>query len=425
MTERPPTLPGRFGVTRAEDKANLSLSGPYIPQEELPLERANDWDALVDLAQSVAGNLAKVRDACTALPLTFRERDAALASLRSIGTTMISRIMGKYRSSPLQLGPGTLAHGERYPPILDVEIVCSTDLVLPAELLPLLRPCKPVDETKPSESLEWYQTVDANFRKEHGLVHKGGDPLHDAAAMLGFGATCHRAVERTAANDALLDPRAVRFYWDARLEGAKRQWNWFAERDRRGPHPAKGEDSGAVVNWIVRKERQARTGGLVTCAVEHFHCHHVRANQPGAEDIVRLKSTGWWRPEVEVHAGQLAGGAFREPPAAGFVFLNACSSQFVSPRAVGSFAREFLLNGRNAVVTTWCDVPDNIGYAMASRFYEAFFRGETVGAALREARLRLLLDQKNPLGLLYTVYGDSRFRLPDAATRPNGEGAET
>ena len=68
-------------------------------------------------------------------------------------------------------------------------------------------------------------------------------------------------------------------------------------------------------------------------------------------------------------------------------------------------------------VTTWSDVPDDVAFAMSWRFYEAFLRGETVGAALREARVRLLLEKKNPLGLPYTVYGDSRFRL----TRPRTE----
>jgi hypothetical protein len=162
---------------------------------------------------------------------------------------------------------------------------------------------------------------------------------------------------------------------------------------------------------IILKQR---VPGPLAVAVEHFHCHHERSDKPGTqEDVMRLKAARWrWHSatrETRVSAGEIV--SLGKAPVAGLVFLNACSSQLVSPRAVSSFARELLLNGRNAVVTTWADVPDDVGFTVACFFYEALLRGDSVGVSLREARVRLLLEKNNPLGLLFTVYGDSQFRL--------------
>jgi hypothetical protein len=370
--------------------ASLSLSGPYLPVKETVLPDANDWGAVEGLAEKTSAYLSRVRESCASLTLSEGERDQALGTLRSMGTILMGRILGKYRSTWQDgLGPGTLRFGRGNPPIMDVEISCNDHLVLPAEVLPL---AKPIDsEPQPG--------------------------LRDAAALVGFGAACHRATAapRAQADEALLDPRAVRFYWHVGLRGAKEQWKWICKRFKaEGPHPEKGEDSRALAELIVLKKSGSKPGPL-TVAVEHFHCHHERrTDKPAAqEDVMRLKAARWkWyrgTTEVTVAADQIV--SLGKTATAGLVFLNACSSQLVSPRAVSSFARELLLNGRNAVVTTWSDVPDDVAFAIACYFYEALLRGDTVGASLREARVRLLLEKNNPLGLLFTVYGDSQFRL--------------
>jgi hypothetical protein len=382
-------LPARLEITKANGMASLSLSGPGIPVKELFLPDANDWDVVERLAEGASHYLSRIRESCASLTLSETQRDRALEDLRSMGTILMGRILGRHRSIWQDcLGPGTLKCGPGNPPIMDVAISCNDRLVLPAEVLPLAKPSGP------------------DLQGE----------LQNAAALVGFGAACHRAatVSRGQGDDALLDPDAVRFFWHAKLKGARKQWKWLSKRfEADGPHPEQGEDSRALADLIVLKKRAMSLSPL-TVAVEHFHCHHERGADPMThEDVMRLKAgrRRWFSvtPEVKLAADQII--RLGKPPAAGLVFLNACSSQLLSPRAVSSFARELLQNGRNAVVTTWSDVPDDVAFAIARFFYEALLRGDTVGASLREARIRLLLEKKNPLGLLYTVYGDSEFRL--------------
>ncbi len=88
-------------------------------------------------------------------------------------------IPGKYRSNWQDgLGPGTLKCGSANPPLMDAEISCHDHLVLPAEILPLAKPVG--SELQPG--------------------------LRDAAALVGFGAACHRATTapRAQADEALL-----------------------------------------------------------------------------------------------------------------------------------------------------------------------------------------------------------------------------
>lgn len=409
MSDRPGesyTLPALLEITEAQGNANLRLGGPRMPEVSYP--GAIAWDEMEHLGEQASEELSSVSEACGALTLSEEKRDWALQKLRSIGTMLLCKILGKYmctwHEGTTSLGPGTLTWGPGNPPMMDVKISCNDCLVVPAEILPLANPV--------------------------GSGPQAG--LEDAVALVGFGASCHRptTAPRAPADEALLNPQALRFYWHADLKGAREQWKWLAKRfDTEGPHPANGEDSRVVADLIVFKGRDHRKP--ITVAVEHFHCHHERrGDKPTAQpDVMRLKARSRSFSisklfsivtEVKIHADQLL--RLGTTPAAGLVFLNACSSHLVSPRAVGSFARDLLLNGRNAVVTTWSDVPDDVAFAIACYFYEALLRGDTVGASLREARVRLLLDKKNPLGLLYTVYGDSQFRLVGISKSTNKEG---
>lgn len=378
------TLPATIGVHRVDDKVDLSFSGLLNPLF-IPLEKRerNDWSAIEGISQYVSVKLSAVQRLCS-LPTTEETRDEAIRQICSIGSTVLSKLLGgnrdRWRGG---LGPGTLSYGPSVKPIMDVELSCSNGLVLPLEILPLLNPLPLV---------------------EHPA-------LLLAASMIGFGAACHRptSADRANAETGNLDSNKVQFYWHADLKGARKQWKSLGEQqfDRQGPHPAKGQDQEVLANLILDK------GSLAS--IEHFHCHHERADNEssGQQDTIRLKTARTWRSwfESEIWITATDISKIGRPKMAGFTFLNCCSSQFVSPRAVGSFVRELLLNGRNAVISTWCDVPDDVAYLMAIYFYEAFRRGDTVGASLREARIRLLVEDNNPLGLLYTIYGDSQYRL--------------
>lgn len=385
-------MPARVGVFRAGESANLEFSGPSIASGCWRAWNAEDWSSLECIPQWVSRQVARVLDDHTSLRLTEVERDHALERLRSIGQTLISRILGRYRGTMVCLGPGSLGYGENDSPYLDVEVTCPDQFVLPAELLPVLEP----------------QAFGSSVAND----------LRVAAGMLGFGASCHRPTRLLVpSNDGRLDATTMAYYWHADLGGAHDQLRHLKGRiHTSGPHPAKREPVASVLDRMVTV---AGTMGSDrgSPAIEHFHCHHERRADEAADDVLRLKRAswglGWFVPEVRVSAGALAERQYGQPGRRGLVFLNACGSQFVAPSAVGAVARELLRGGRDAVVTTWAEVTDDLAVATSKRFYEAFLRGENVGVALREARIRLLLEHNNPLGLLYTIYGNSRFSLRD------------
>jgi CHAT domain-containing protein len=115
--------------------------------------------------------------------------------------------------------------------------------------------------------------------------------------------------------------------------------------------------------------------------------------------------------DVPVTARQIGDQGLNHTPRSGIVFLNACGTTTVNPRAVTSIVRELIYLGREVIITTWCDVPDNVAAVMSRLFYEGLLDGDTVGGALWRARGRLLREYNNPLGLLYTVQGNSRASL--------------
>lgn len=88
------------------------------------------------------------------------------------------------------------------------------------------------------------------------------------------------------------------------------------------------------------------------------------------------------------------------------VFLNACGSAAPHIADRSSFT-SFLLSKRFlGVIGTLCDISDTVAAHFANVFYEAFLSRKPVGEAMLEARSHLMERHRNPLGLLYTLYGN-------------------
>jgi hypothetical protein len=96
------------------------------------------------------------------------------------------------------------------------------------------------------------------------------------------------------------------------------------------------------------------------------------------------------------------------------VIVNACSSAESSPLSFGGLAPYLLDLGASTVVGTAVETPIRFGAAFGPALLEAVLRqGLSIGAALRETRLRFLREQNNPLGLLYGLYGNGEVRVSD------------
>jgi hypothetical protein len=109
------------------------------------------------------------------------------------------------------------------------------------------------------------------------------------------------------------------------------------------------------------------------------------------------------------------------------VILNGCGTVGFSPDALSPFI-PILVDDRGAagLLGTEISVWEQLAGEFAEHFLRAFISGEKAGAALVQARRRLLA-QRNPLGLAYTLYANSdlRFASPQSpmAARVTRSGA--
>ena len=93
--------------------------------------------------------------------------------------------------------------------------------------------------------------------------------------------------------------------------------------------------------------------------------------------------------------------------------MNACGTSTINPSSAASFVQLFLENGNRGFIGTETRVPDLVATEYSRIFYKHLVGGETVGYAMHQAKWDLLRQFKNPLGVLYTLYGN-----PDLAVSP-------
>jgi hypothetical protein len=93
------------------------------------------------------------------------------------------------------------------------------------------------------------------------------------------------------------------------------------------------------------------------------------------------------------------------------IVVNACASAELSPLTYDGLAPYLLDLGARAVIGTECETPIFFGAAFGQALLEAVVRDHTpVGEALRDTRRVFLERQRNPLGLLYALYGSPDLR---------------
>ncbi|MCG6204044.1 hypothetical protein LPW26_05310 [Rhodopseudomonas sp. HC1] len=98
------------------------------------------------------------------------------------------------------------------------------------------------------------------------------------------------------------------------------------------------------------------------------------------------------------------------------LLMNMCQSAQLFPGASECFVALFLKLKAAAVIGTECEISPALGEAFGRSFIAAMMHdGTTVGEALLDAR-NALIAQNNPLGLVYTLYGQAtRSLIPKAS----------
>jgi hypothetical protein len=287
-----------------------------------------------------------------------------------------------------------------------VELHCRDD-TLPLELLPLF-------DFGPLPELRTYADLAAA-----------------ASRFLGFATVVRRVVPSSATADQVLhnDPALpVQFLRHRGLPSAQEEERFLASLGGHvrveGPWPVT-QDEGEVRAALLRalydgSPLDGAPGTAPVAQVQHFACH-CDTSAENDDDYVLTLSTRNGRAR-QVTFGELREGYYdrvfadRKPDGnRAVIIFNACASSRTNPLTAFSFPRWFLNSGHRAFIGTETDVPDGVAGAFAAAFYGRLLEARRpLGEAVVWARRDLLRDFRNPLGLLYVMYGDTELTVERA-----------
>ncbi len=287
-------------------------------------------------------------------------------------------------------------------PLPGIQIVAEPEDHLPWEMLPLF---------------DW------RIRPEASTL---GTLITISRAFAGFGALIERRRPGAAESDPVLDTVdgfTVRMFYNANLDGAVDEVAFLRSRAPRvrveGPYPDVGLEPGAPdMGQQLRDPTLAMAGdGRVPAdRMVHVSCHCDTRGLTWDEFSYGFASAGRQLPWLSLYdlIGQISEAdpwdvprAHRHMP---LVFLNACATSVTDPAGAVSLLTPFVKNGNRGMIGTAASVPDAVAAAFSRWFYTELFRGRSVAEAIHLARWDLLTSFANPLGLLYTYYGDGNLR---------------
>jgi len=169
-----------------------------------------------------------------------------------------------------------------------------------------------------------------------------------------------------------------------------------------GPRPGRGD----IVRGLTPLLDLLRSGDF---GLLHFACHGNFDPVAGAS--IRFGDARF-TPTLLAPAEINKTLAARAP----LVFVNACRSGGLAPSYNGmdGFARKFLAAGATAFIGSMWAVVDGAAFEFAAALYEGLSGGDTLGAAVTQARREAASQPGDPSWLAYSVYGDPGARLaPD------------
>jgi hypothetical protein len=253
------------------------------------------------------------------------------------------------------------------------------------------------------------------------------DDLRRAAArFLGFSAVVRRVTRDSVSGDHVLrsDPLLpVQFFRHRPRFGGHRDPGVLGQLTDvvrlEGPWPV-AENETAFRQLLVDAlyDGQSLDGsgpGDPPVQIQHFACH---CDTTGRHDEYLLTLSTRRRQKRTITLGQLnaeygdrfykAAASPRQPaPSRAVIVLDACASSRTSPTTALSFPRWFLSYRHRAFIGTETKVPDAVAAAYTDALYGRLLQGtRPLGEVVVHARRDLLRDTRNPLGILYVIYGD-------------------
>jgi hypothetical protein len=258
-------------------------------------------------------------------------------------------------------------------------------------------------------------------------------------AFMGFGTVVRRSIldkrrkEMERSQDSELNNDGglpMKLFQYAGLRGVQRERAFFQRQskavvDLEAPWPKRAVSPDEACKTCARVIYDPRLSFVgrqrkVPDQVQHFACHcdatdldfeiSLAADEGSVVHIplaaMRLELT----EIVVIHPKQRS---FSLP----MIFMNACESSVLEAEIASSFPDFFLQQGNRAFIGTETAIPDDVSAKFSQYFYSALWGGATVGLALNAAKWELLENHGNPLGLLYTLYGDPDLRVKNIVSK--------
>lgn len=96
------------------------------------------------------------------------------------------------------------------------------------------------------------------------------------------------------------------------------------------------------------------------------------------------------------------------------VILNGCATGDYRSDSYVSLITDFRAAGASGVVGSECSVPESFAVPYANQLLSHLFKAKPLGQAMLTVRLQFLRENKNPLGLVYSLYAAHEIALAQA-----------
>jgi hypothetical protein len=285
------------------------------------------------------------------------------------------------------------------PPLID--IVAPADAFLPVELFPLF------DQHWPDAIESWDQLQTA------------------ALSFVGFSAVTRRVPPNglQAGSGLKSKPLPIAFVPYEGMPAASVEADRLAcladvALDEPLPHRQLAKDEAARIlsARIWNGEGTYGLWGTLNDEILHFACHCDSDSRSGGDWSLTVGTKLGSRVKMGELGVQLArrrreGKAIHR--ATPLVFMNACGTSSINSSSAASFVSLFLDNRSRVFIGTETRVPDEFAAAFSQVFYRRLLNSMTVAGAIHGAKWDMLERYKNPLGILYTLYGDPDLRVDE------------
>lgn len=335
----------------------------------------------------------------------------ALRNLHQTGSTLITYLFGiqsgdvmKFMQQAVPLWRRSL-NQEYQPPLVEVRSFFNN--FIPFEFLPIF------DYSRPP------------------LVDTLDELCMLSSRFLGFSTNIYRIYHNTAPINPFIDNTQglrIRFFKNRNLKNMKEEEDFLSGHpnivlEKNWPQKISSDEEFkrelAEQLWYCKGISGSADAPMDH--IHHFSCHcNARPASPTESFITLTYAAGFWNSNrsVEVTNAELAGEFIYmqhhriKDLAYPLVFMNACGSANRNDEAITSFPDLFLKNNGRGFIGTETPIPETFGNDFSVLFYKYFVAKKyTVGECLQKSRWELLKKLNNPLGILYTYYGN-----PDLTT---------